>query len=494
MKLRYLPIDDRNNLRVLRHTTDKTVIEAILGSIFKRPYYTFQILWEYRKWFFKLSEEQINNNPALACGLAQLLIMSGDLSRAEKIIGNLPENTLYKSMSLLLLPSTSLSEKTKVINQIKENDWIINSLVLTAGRPSVINGALDFTYFADQMLANKEASLDALKTLYPDNYESIYDIIEAEKLYWQNDCYDALVKVVSTIPLLKEKQDIRILFAAMTLEIYILVLNGQATNTESLIANLREQIIDNNLEEYTPNIDALDAWSAMYDADYKRVTKWMRESAPDEHSKFCMLDLFRYMIKMRAYIISGKHLAITALASKLMPLLERGHRFMDMCELHLIWAMSDYADKRPKEALEHITHALELSEKYRYDRLIADEGKRALELIKLYEAEKGATPYSKKLKGLTEKTATLHPKYLKSQLPQKPALTETEMKVLSLLASGSSNSDISATTGMAVETAKIHCKHIFEKLEVKNRQQAVFKAIEYGIIEPLGSGNLAEKT
>jgi len=37
---------------------------------------------------------------------------------------------------------------------------------------------------------------------------------------------------------------------------------------------------------------------------------------------------------------------------------------------------------------------------------------------------------------------------------------------------------------MAEETAKKHCKHILAKLEVKNRHQAVDKAIEYGLIEP----------
>ena len=59
MKLKYLPVEDRQNLRVLRHTNDKQVMIAILESIFRRSYYTLQTLWEYRKWFYELTKEDL---------------------------------------------------------------------------------------------------------------------------------------------------------------------------------------------------------------------------------------------------------------------------------------------------------------------------------------------------------------------------------------------------------------------------------------------------
>ena len=105
---------------------------------------------------------------------------------------------------------------------------------------------------------------------------------------------------------------------------------------------------------------------------------------------------------------------------------------MDTCELHIIWAMSDYADGRKEEALDHIEQALGLAEKYRYDRLLADEGQRIYELLKYYHkmrSSKEAHPYLERLISMSEKTASIHPRYLKSQLPKNPALTETEMRV-----------------------------------------------------------------
>ena len=64
-------------------------------------------------------------------------------------------------------------------------------------------------------------------------------------------------------------------------------------------------------------------------------------------------------------------------------------------------------------------------------------------------------------------------------------VAQNELAVCSSeLASAKINAEIAEIAGMAEETAKKHCKHILAKLEVKNRHQAVDKAIEYGLIEP----------
>lgn len=491
MKIRYLPIADRNNLRVLRHTQDRSVILAILCSIFNRPLYTLQALWEYRKWFLELTDEELKENPTLAFGKSQILQMQGEVNEAMEILDLIDKNHPYYLITKLMLQGLDVREKPELIHEIENHHWIYNNLLLTAGRPSVMNGAWDLSPFADEILAGEKGKFyELLEILYPESAQRIFDCILAEALYQRDDCYNALVHIVGQIPMLKQAEDMRILFPMLTHEIFILVLNGQAKGSENLIENLREQLAHNDLEAYLPNIDALDAWSAMYDGDYVRVNKWLREGAPDEFSRFCMLDLFRYMIKMRAYIILGKHLAVESLANRLIPLLEMGNRYMDLCELHIICAINEFAINERENAFDHFEKAIELSEKYRFDRVIADEGLRVLEIIKAYIKEREKTPYILRIKELSEKISTIHPKYLKSQLPEKPALTETEMKVLRLLSVNYSNSQIADLTETAVDTVKQHCKHICSKLEVKNRHQAVDRAIELGIIEPAKAGTM----
>ena len=62
-------------------------------------------------------------------------------------------------------------------------------------------------------------------------------------------------------------------------------------------------------------------------------------------------------------------------------------------------------------------------------------------------------------------------------------LTERELSVLKYLALGFTNKEISEVLNISVHTTKAHLESIFEKLEVKNRVQAVMKAVFLNIIE-----------
>ena len=481
MKTKYLTAETKHNLRILKKTTDPEVIAQVLEGVFQRPM-TMQEIWEYRSWYLSRTEEQLEKNPALRWGKARILVMQGRLEKARQELEKLPEGP-YKAISALSLPGTSVENIREAIRTVSENGWTLQQhMPLTAGRPSVLNGMWDFSTYKEKLTAEDSIPRQMFACIRPEETDVIMDLLEAERLYQRNDSYDALVLAVAKTPVLKDKQDMRLLFVALTVELYVLVTNGQATAAGPVMDNLRSHIIANGMEAYLANIDAMEAWSAMYDADHTKVTRWLREGAPDEYKEFCMLDLFRYMIKLRAYLIQGKHLAVTSLAGRLSPLLEKGGRYMDMCELHLLWAMSDHADGREQEAMDHMSIALELAQEYRFDRLIADEGQKARELLQLYRRQRGDSIYLERLLGLTQRTAELYPQYLSSHLTHLPSLTDAEMRVLRLLAACLTNAEIGQRTGTAIDTVKQHCRHIFAKLNVKNRQQAVQKANEIGLL------------
>jgi len=62
-------------------------------------------------------------------------------------------------------------------------------------------------------------------------------------------------------------------------------------------------------------------------------------------------------------------------------------------------------------------------------------------------------------------------------------LTESEARVLMLLAEGLSNQEISERSQIALSTAKWHLKNVFAKLNVTTRTSALFKARELRLIE-----------
>jgi DNA-binding NarL/FixJ family response regulator len=63
-------------------------------------------------------------------------------------------------------------------------------------------------------------------------------------------------------------------------------------------------------------------------------------------------------------------------------------------------------------------------------------------------------------------------------------LTGRETEVLTLIAQGMSNSEISDTLAIAAETAKTHVKRILAKLGLRDRAQAVVLAYESGLVTP----------
>jgi two-component system, NarL family, nitrate/nitrite response regulator NarL len=63
-------------------------------------------------------------------------------------------------------------------------------------------------------------------------------------------------------------------------------------------------------------------------------------------------------------------------------------------------------------------------------------------------------------------------------------LTERELFVLRLVASGASNQEIAQKLSISVNTVKSHLKNILEKLQLQNRTQAATYALKHGLVSP----------
>jgi DNA-binding NarL/FixJ family response regulator len=61
-------------------------------------------------------------------------------------------------------------------------------------------------------------------------------------------------------------------------------------------------------------------------------------------------------------------------------------------------------------------------------------------------------------------------------------LTYREREVLALLAGGSTNREIAATLSVTIATVKSHLVHVYAKLEVRNRQEALSRAVGLGLL------------
>lgn len=68
--------------------------------------------------------------------------------------------------------------------------------------------------------------------------------------------------------------------------------------------------------------------------------------------------------------------------------------------------------------------------------------------------------------------------------PPLPALSGRETEILELIAKGLSNPEAAGVLGLSRATVRTHLEHIYEKLEVTNRTEAVAEGIRRGIVVP----------
>ncbi len=64
-----------------------------------------------------------------------------------------------------------------------------------------------------------------------------------------------------------------------------------------------------------------------------------------------------------------------------------------------------------------------------------------------------------------------------------PNFTDREKAVLMRMAGGMSNREIAQDMGVEICTVKTHAHHLFDKLEVRSRTQALMKAWQFGLID-----------
>lgn len=69
--------------------------------------------------------------------------------------------------------------------------------------------------------------------------------------------------------------------------------------------------------------------------------------------------------------------------------------------------------------------------------------------------------------------------------PPQPELTERELEVLSLVASGHTDTEVGDLLLISVATARTHMEHVRRKLDARSRTEAVARALTLGLIRPI---------
>ena len=207
----------------------------------------------------------------------------------------------------------------------------------------------------------------------------------------------------------------------------------------------------------------------------------------DPSQKYVNTHLRKYeqLVLARALILQGRTAEALKLLEALLTLAKQLDRTDLTIEVQILRAMAFQLQGHEAQALEAFSEALSFGERGGYVRIFIDEGEPVVQLLDR-AGEHGIAPdYVANLlatfrrgessDGLTQVTRFHAP-------PPIENLSDRELMVLRLLATGMSNPEIADELVIAASTVRSHCKSIYRKLNVHKRWEAVRQAQELGLI------------
>lgn len=166
------------------------------------------------------------------------------------------------------------------------------------------------------------------------------------------------------------------------------------------------------------------------------------------------------------------------LLNRLLEAAQNGRRTGSVNEILLLQALAYDAQGQMSLALEPLKRVLAQAEPEGYVRLFVDEGRPMVGLLRA-AAHEGILPaYVGRLRESSRRADGAGP----AIGAMTEALSERELQVLRLLATGLSGPEIARELYVSLNTLRTHTKHIFGKLGVNNRADAIRRARSQGLI------------
>jgi LuxR family transcriptional regulator, maltose regulon positive regulatory protein len=252
--------------------------------------------------------------------------------------------------------------------------------------------------------------------------------------------------------------------------VHLAYARGELRTAEAYLTQAVQLAEKADIPSFYRQVSLCQAWLALQRKDLNALEDWIQQQELDFAQPTAPREA-EYVTAARILIIRHDYHRALDLVEKLLAIAEEGGRGWVVIELLILQSLALQGQDRSDSALTVLQRAITLASHEGYVRVFIDEGEPMLWLLRLFVARHGTTDY----------TARLLNSFTKK--PEPPdALNERELDVLRLLATGMSNKQIAEALFITVGTVKWHANHIYTKLGVKNRGQAVAKARELQLI------------
>ena len=326
----------------------------------------------------------------------------------------------------------------------------------------------------------------------PDGVPSVAGIIHTgmgELLYERGDLDEARRLLEEGIEHGRRSGEAKILVYGYVNLARVLMARGDAGGAHSLIRKAGG---------LTPRWPLIWAWQARFwleQGDVESAVRWSREyEATEDYMNYPRH--FERISMARVLLGEGRtDEALDSLGNLLENALSEG-RMAHEIELRALLALTYERLGATNEALEHLERALTLAEPEGFVRVFVDEG---LPMAALLERVIRSPQDDGSYHGAPHGTPDIYAGTLlehfalqaadsgngrprSGRAPGLEPLSGREVEVLELVAAGRSNAEIASELYLSVGTVKAHVHHIFGKLLVRNRSQAVARARELRLL------------
>jgi LuxR family maltose regulon positive regulatory protein len=261
---------------------------------------------------------------------------------------------------------------------------------------------------------------------------------------------------------------------------------GEREELERALHLLRQH----NLARDNPLLAAFGARLSMLLGDIEAAERWAREDAGNGDEQPVYLHETKHLIRTRLFMQQGKTAAALEMLGCLLHMAEAEARTGSVIKILVLLAMALQMQGDNSAAALTLARALTLAEPEGYIRTFVDEGEPMRTLL----SEVLAAQQEGRFSGEHSVSSTYIQRLLAAfAVPSVPSLadngnlpalssllaeplSERELEVLRLIAAGLSNQEITEQLVIAMSTLKTHINHLYSKLDVRSRTQAIIQA------------------
>ncbi|MGB3717466.1 MAG: LuxR C-terminal-related transcriptional regulator [Candidatus Promineifilaceae bacterium] len=380
------------------------------------------------------------------------------------------------------------------LSQISGNIYLIMSTSLHLGNILSLQGQLKEMNELCQDLMRVAAKRGVLHT---EMAGCLYDELGLISSEW-NELEQAMVYLSKGSELSRQGYDIGVLGYSYLTTMRALYALGDSSGAQEIIQEMELMEQESDVPSWFTS--PKEAWKARFhllDGDIDAASRWAVErglKATDDPTYMCEEE---YLTLAKILIAQGRTRETLGLLEKMRNLAEEGGRNGTVMPVLLLEALAYRSQGDTDQAMMALERALSLAEPAGAIRVFLDEGEPMADLMRAFSrwpgrGESASRPAASRefLNALLDGFSTEQYGAVTSETKDLIAkdgdliepLSDRELEVLRLLATGLSYREIAEELYVSINTIKAHAKNIYSKLGVHGRVQAMHRATELNLL------------